>query len=184
MRELFEFGDLNCGAGDGAARPAVAASIRLGARSPKHFRALVVTHRRTRYVVYEGDLDHIIGMVHVKDLLRLLTQGAPITSDEVRPIPYVPETTPLDVGAGAAARSARADGGGARRTRRHGRRHHAGRSVRGSRGRNSRRHRAAAALSRCRGIAARGRDGAHRGSGRGARHACWSTKRSTASAAW
>ena len=51
---------------------------------------------KARYPVYESDLDHIIGVVHVKDLLRLIVAGAPLTPDAVRPIPIVPETAPLD----------------------------------------------------------------------------------------
>ncbi len=46
--------------------------------------------------VYEGDLDHIIGMVHVKDLLRLLTQGGALRADDARRMPVVPETASLD----------------------------------------------------------------------------------------
>jgi len=52
--------------------------------------------RHTRYPVYERDLDHIVGMVHVKDLLRRLLAGEPLRVDEVRPVPFVPETSTLD----------------------------------------------------------------------------------------
>jgi len=51
---------------------------------------------KARYPVYEGDVDHIIGAVHVKDLLRLIVAGAPLTADVARPMPIVPETAPLD----------------------------------------------------------------------------------------
>ena len=93
VQELFEFGDLT------AAQVMVprvrVAGIPVGATADT-LRRLVVSHRRTRYAVYEGDLDHIIGMVHVKDLLRPLTQGGTLAADDVRRIPVVPETAALD----------------------------------------------------------------------------------------
>jgi CBS domain containing-hemolysin-like protein len=51
---------------------------------------------KARYPVYEKDVDHILGVVHVKDLLRLIVAGAPLTADEARPLPMVPESAPLD----------------------------------------------------------------------------------------
>jgi CBS domain containing-hemolysin-like protein len=51
---------------------------------------------KSRYPVYEGDLDHIAGVVHVKDLFRLQVAGAPVTEDAVRPMPILPETALLD----------------------------------------------------------------------------------------
>ena len=64
--------------------------------SPDEIRALVGSHRHTRYPVFEGDLDHIVGMLHVKDLLRRLISEESVASSDVRPIPVVPETSPLD----------------------------------------------------------------------------------------
>ncbi len=82
------------GAGDGAARPRRRHSRRRdGRRSPARWSC---GQRRTRYAVYEGDLDHIVGMVHVKDLLRLLTQGGALRADDARRMPVVPETASLD----------------------------------------------------------------------------------------
>ena len=46
--------------------------------------------------MYEGDLDHIIGMVHVKDLLRPADADERCRADDVRRIPVVPETASLD----------------------------------------------------------------------------------------
>jgi CBS domain containing-hemolysin-like protein len=94
VRELFEFGDLT-------AREAMVPRVKVGGiplgASAEDVRALVAEKPHTRYPVYDGDLDHIVGLVHIKDLVRLLSKGAPITPEEVRQIPYVPETTPLDV---------------------------------------------------------------------------------------
>lgn len=47
---------------------------------------------RTRYPVYNGDKDHIIGFIHIKDLMRSqLTDTISI----IRPILAVPESTPI-----------------------------------------------------------------------------------------
>jgi putative hemolysin len=51
----------------------------------------------SRVPVYEGDLDHIVGFVYIKDILRQLHMGWPIELDKLlRPAPLVPQTLPLD----------------------------------------------------------------------------------------
>jgi CBS domain containing-hemolysin-like protein len=76
--------------------PRVAAvGIRVGA-TPGEIRTIVARHHHTRYPVYEDDLDHIVGMVHVKDLLRRLYTGEPVTAAEARRLPAVPATASLD----------------------------------------------------------------------------------------
>jgi magnesium and cobalt exporter, CNNM family len=64
--------------------------------------------RHSRLVVYEGDLDHILGVVHAKDVLRTLAgrlhvatgDGAglpPFDAREIlRQVPFFPESLPLD----------------------------------------------------------------------------------------
>jgi CBS domain containing-hemolysin-like protein len=93
LREMFEFDELT-------ASQAMVPRVRIvglpvGA-TPDQMREVVRSHRHTRYPVYDGDLDHILGMVHVKDLLRRLLQNEPIVASEVRRLPVVPETTRLD----------------------------------------------------------------------------------------
>jgi CBS domain containing-hemolysin-like protein len=93
VRELFEFGDLTASQ---VMVPRVhVVGVELGA-TPAELRALVIEHRRTRYAVYDGDLDHVIGMVHAKDLLRHLIEERPIARETVRRIPLVPESASLD----------------------------------------------------------------------------------------
>lgn len=46
----------------------------------------------SRYPVVDGDLDHIVGMLHVKDLLGGLAAGATVKTLPVRPVPFVPES--------------------------------------------------------------------------------------------
>jgi CBS domain containing-hemolysin-like protein len=93
LRELFEFGDLT--AGEAMVPRVRVAGIPAGA-PPDQLRRLLATYRRTRYPVYDGDLDHIVGMMHVKDALRLLLQNVPLGAADARPIPAVPTTAPLD----------------------------------------------------------------------------------------
>ena len=40
--------------------------------------------------------DHITGMVHVKDLLRRLVAGQPLSQTDARPMPVVPTTVAVD----------------------------------------------------------------------------------------
>jgi len=64
--------------------------------SPADIRAFIASNRHARYPVYQGDLDHIAGMVHIKDLLRKLIDNQSITTAGLRPMPVVPTTMPLD----------------------------------------------------------------------------------------
>jgi CBS domain containing-hemolysin-like protein len=93
LRELFEFGDLT-------AREVMVPRVRLvgipvGA-SVEQLREIVQSEVHTRYPIFEGDLDHILGSVHVKWLLRHLVLSRPIEALDARPLPYVPLNTPLD----------------------------------------------------------------------------------------
>ena len=93
LQELFEFGDLT--AGEVMVPRVRVVGIQLGTR-PEQIRDLLSRSAHTRYPIYERDLDHIIGMVHIKDLLRVVLGDEPIRRTHVRPLPLVPETAPLD----------------------------------------------------------------------------------------
>jgi CBS domain containing-hemolysin-like protein len=93
IRELFEFGGLT--AGESMVPRVRVAGIPVGA-SADDVRKIMRETRHTRYPIYDGDLDHIVGMLHVKDLLRRLIAGERISAREARPMPSVPETMPLD----------------------------------------------------------------------------------------
>jgi CBS domain containing-hemolysin-like protein len=67
----------------------------LGA-GPDRIRELLGASSHTRYPVFEQDLDHIVGMIHIKDLLRLLLRGESVGQPHARPLPLVPETAPID----------------------------------------------------------------------------------------
>ena len=93
LRELFEFGDLT--AGEVMVPRVRIAGLRVGA-TPDEIRRVHLDHGHTRYAVYEGDLDHIVGTIHVKDLLRRLLADEPMTAAVARRVPVVPETATLD----------------------------------------------------------------------------------------
>jgi CBS domain containing-hemolysin-like protein len=93
LQELFEFGDLTAGQ---VMVPRVRIlGIELGA-TPAEIRQLLASEPHTRYPVYEADLDHIVGMIHIKDLLRVLLHDETIAQTHARPLPLMPETAELD----------------------------------------------------------------------------------------
>lgn len=93
LQELFEFGDRT--AGEAMAPRVALVGIAVGTE-PAELSEIVRKDPHTRYPVYVGDLDHIIGSLHIKDALRHLVTGRPITARDARPLPYVPGPTPLD----------------------------------------------------------------------------------------
>ena len=93
LRELFEFGDMTAGQ---VLVPRVRlVGIPVGSEVDE-LRQIVRATPYTRYPVYVGDLDNIIGSIHIKAVLRLLISGRVITAQNARPLPYVPMTMPLD----------------------------------------------------------------------------------------
>lgn len=62
-----------------------------------YIRKFIEAHGHSRTPVYQGDLDHIVGILYAKDLLRFL--GSDTTSFKLKPIlrrpVWVPETKPL-----------------------------------------------------------------------------------------
>jgi CBS domain containing-hemolysin-like protein len=93
LRELFEFGDLS--AGEVMVPRVLSVGIPAGAE-PDEVRAIVGSHPHTRYPVYTGGLDNIIGSIHIKEVLRHLVSNRPVTARDARPVPYVPGPAPLD----------------------------------------------------------------------------------------
>ena len=86
--ELLEFGDRTAGE-IMVPRVRVAAlpiDAHLGA-----LRTLLRTSPHTRYPVYEGTLDRIVGMLHVRDAVRSLQEGAG-APEYIRAVPHLPAT--------------------------------------------------------------------------------------------
>lgn len=59
---------------------------------------LIGEHRYSRYPVYLEDRDHIVGVLHVKDLARYLSQEPALFDlvQIIRPAVFAPETLPLE----------------------------------------------------------------------------------------
>jgi CBS domain containing-hemolysin-like protein len=93
LQELFEFGDLT--ASEVMVPRVRITGIPIGA-TPAKVRELLGRSPHTRYPIIEHDLDHIVGMIHIKDLLRVLLADEPIGPQHARPLPLLPETAPLD----------------------------------------------------------------------------------------
>ena len=107
LQELFEFGNLT--AGEVMVPRVRITGLPLGS-TPDRIRELLGRAPHTRYPVIEDDLDHIVGMIHIKDLLRLLLRNEPIGQAHARPLPLVPETAPLDAVLATMRRERYADG--------------------------------------------------------------------------
>jgi len=93
LRDLFEFGDRT--AGEVMVPRVLLAGIPVGAE-PDELRAIVRTQPHTRYPVYSGDLDNIIGSLHIKEILRHLVSNQPVAARDARALPYVPGPAYLD----------------------------------------------------------------------------------------
>jgi CBS domain containing-hemolysin-like protein len=93
IQELLEFSDLT-------AREVMVPRVHINAipidASPEEVREILDRMTHTRYPVYQGDLDHIRGVAHIKDVLRALLRSEPLGSRYVHEPPYVPETAPLN----------------------------------------------------------------------------------------
>jgi CBS domain containing-hemolysin-like protein len=93
LQELFKFGDLT-------AREVMVPRVKIIAIAKgtpfSDLETILRSSPHTRYPVYESDLDHIIGMVHIKDLLRELLHQTPKSIEFFRPVPHVPESMPID----------------------------------------------------------------------------------------
>jgi CBS domain containing-hemolysin-like protein len=92
LRELFEFGDLT--AGQVMVPRVQLVGIPVGMEVDE-LREVIRASAHTRYPVYSGSLDQIVGSVHIKTLLRHVIANRPVTASDARPLPYVPATTPL-----------------------------------------------------------------------------------------
>ncbi|HEX6746380.1 MAG TPA: hemolysin family protein, partial [Longimicrobium sp.] len=93
VQELLDFGDLTAG-------EVMVPRVRVvGLKVGMPFDEVVATvrsHPHTRYPVYRGDLDHILGMVHIKDLFRRLRSRRAVHENDAREVPFVPETAEID----------------------------------------------------------------------------------------
>lgn len=104
VAELLEFGNLT--AGEVMVPRVRVTGIAIGATN-RELREALRVYPFTRYPVYESSLDRIVGMVHVKDLMRRPAECGGLSATETRPVPFVPATARMDQVMGA-MRTARA----------------------------------------------------------------------------
>ncbi len=93
LGELFEFGELTAGE---VMTPRVNVVGLTAKAATKEIREVLRKARHARYPIYDGTLDKIVGMVLIRDLLRLLVEDRGLHPEAIRPVPFVPETTKLD----------------------------------------------------------------------------------------
>jgi len=55
----------------------------------------VMEERYTRVLIYDGSIDRILGVVHLKDLIQLLSSGGSDVSSILKPVLRVPERKPI-----------------------------------------------------------------------------------------
>ena len=95
IRNIFDFSDRQVGQVM-TARPkvqAIAVGMPLDELLP-----LITASRHSRFPVYENDLDHVVGILHLKDLARqhLRSKGMVDLRLILRPAPGVPEDQPVE----------------------------------------------------------------------------------------
>ena len=93
MEELLEFGQLT--AGEVMVPRVKMHGVEFGGMLPE-LRDTIRVAPHTRYPVFVGDLDHIVGAIHIKDVLRRTRQGRSIVQSDIHPVPFIPETSTLD----------------------------------------------------------------------------------------
>jgi CBS domain containing-hemolysin-like protein len=95
IRKIFDFSDRQAGQ-IMTPRPkvqAIASDI-----SIDELLTTVITSRHSRFPVYKDDLDHVVGILNLKDLVQkqLRTNGDLQLADILRPAPAVPEDIPIE----------------------------------------------------------------------------------------
>ncbi|HUF65226.1 MAG TPA: hemolysin family protein [Gemmatimonadaceae bacterium] len=93
VQDLLDFGDLRA---EEVMVPRVrVVGIELGAGLDE-VRAALRTSPHTRYPVYDGTLDQIVGTFEVKELLRDIPPGSVVTREVLKPAPIVPTAMTMD----------------------------------------------------------------------------------------
>ena len=62
---------------------------------PSELLESVLRERFTRAPIYEGDIDKILGVVHLKDLIKLVRSGGSDLHSIIKPVLRVPERKPI-----------------------------------------------------------------------------------------
>ena len=86
--------------GDATAASVMVPRVRMAAipvgEEPAALAARLARTAHTRYPVYAGTPDNVIGFIGVKDIYRLIVDGLALAEAHVAPMPIVPASTSLD----------------------------------------------------------------------------------------
>jgi CBS domain containing-hemolysin-like protein len=86
--------------GDATAASVMVPRVRMAAipvgEEPEALAARLARTAHTRYPVYAGTPDNVIGFIGVKDIYRLIVDGVALAEAHVTPMPIVPAGTSLD----------------------------------------------------------------------------------------
>ncbi len=93
MRELLELRELT--AGEVMVPRVRAVGVPVGAGG-NVLRSILRAAPHTRYPVYQGTLDEIVGVLHVRELVSAVSGDGALSREQVRPVPYVPFTARVD----------------------------------------------------------------------------------------
>jgi CBS domain containing-hemolysin-like protein len=93
VQELLDFGDLT--AAEVMVPRVHVVGIPVGA-SFDEASVIIRSSPHTRYPIYRGSLDDIVGMVHIKDLFRRLRNRRAVHVNDARPVRYLPETATIE----------------------------------------------------------------------------------------
>lgn len=93
LLELFEFADLTAAE---AMTPRVRVVALPRGAAVSEIRRAVTEAKHSRYPVYEETLDHVVGIVLMRDLLACLLEDRRLEERDVREVPFVPATAKLD----------------------------------------------------------------------------------------
>ncbi len=93
VQELLEFGDLTAGE---VMIPRVRVTGIPAEATAEEMLRIFRASPHTRYPVYAGSLDNIVGVVHIKDILRRIPNRRALRPQEVREVPFVPGTAEMD----------------------------------------------------------------------------------------
>ncbi len=94
LQDLLYFGHLN--AGEVMVPRTRIVGIPISANTAD-VKAILSKSKHTRYPMYDGSFDNIVGTIHTKDFLRAqLTGNKKPVAELLRPVPYVPEAASLE----------------------------------------------------------------------------------------
>lgn len=65
--------------------------------TPRDWIKTVIESGHSRFPAVEGDLDDVVGMIHAKDLLRLVIEPDFDAKQHLRPARFIPESQPVNV---------------------------------------------------------------------------------------